>query len=97
MAKAAKPKTKATTTKKTTVKKPTAKRPVTKRTVSKRTVAKRTEEEPFMQFKLTQQTLHWIIFGAVSIAFALWIYSLDAKVRDLYDQADANISSLNRM
>ena len=91
MAKATKPKTKAAVAKKTT-KKPVAKRPTTKRVVSKKST-----EPPFMQFQITQQTLHWIIFGAVSIAFAIWIYSLDAKVRDLYDQADANINSINHM
>lgn len=80
-------KPKATTTKKRATKKPV----VTKRVASK----KATTSEPFMQFRVTQQTLYWVIFGAVAIAFALWIYSLDAKVRDLYDQVDANHRSMD--
>lgn len=77
-------KTKATAAKKTTPKKPTK---VTK--VSKKS-AKPVTQSQFMEARVTDQTVYWMIFGAAAIVFALWLFSLDAKVRDLYDQIDMN-------
>ena len=87
MAKATKAKT--TTTTKRTTKKPVV---AAKRVTPKKKAVKATEA-PFMQARVTDQTLYWLIFGAAAIMFALWLFSLDAKVRDLYDQIDANTYS----
>lgn len=76
---------------KTTAPKKVVKKPVAKRTATKKSVsAKSSADTSFMQVKITDQTIYWLIFGAAAIVFALWLYSLDAKVRDLYDQIDAN-------
>lgn len=48
------------------------------------------DDRPFFEFRVTQQTLYWVIFGAVSIAFALWVYTLDARIQTLYDEIDAS-------
>lgn len=84
MAKATKAKTKSTT--KRVTKKPTtaAKRVTTKK------ARRPAHEQQFMDTRLTQQTLYWFIFGVACIAFTLWLFTLDAKVRDLYDQIDEN-------
>lgn len=83
-------KAKATTTKKKVVKKPVA----VKRATTKKSVKKTTQEPAFFEMKFTEQSAYWIIFGAVAIMFAIWLYTLDAKIRDLYDQVDANAYNL---
>lgn len=91
MAKTAKAKTKATTTKKVT-KKPAS---VAKKVTKKKEPA--AVQPQFFQVKITDQSLYWLIFGAVCILFAVWVYTLDARVRDLYDQIDANTYSTDTM
>lgn len=49
--------------------------------------------EQFFTVKITDQSLYWLIFGIVAILFALWVYTLDARVRDLYDQIDMTTSN----
>jgi hypothetical protein len=73
-----------------------------KATAHKKTTKKRSatpkqtaDSANFFEVRLTEQSLYWLIFGAASIAFALWLFSLDAKVRDLYDQVDANTNSMH--
>lgn len=75
-------KTKAATTKTSTKKRSTATKQASARS-------------NFFEVRLTEQSLYWTIFGIASIAFALWLYSLDARVRDLYDQVDASTNSMN--
>lgn len=72
---------------KTTTKSP-AKKPAVKRAAAKKTKA--AAEPQFTEVRFTQQTIYWMIFGAASVIFALWLYTLDARIRDLYDQIDAN-------
>lgn len=87
MAKVAKTKTKQTATAKKATKKPKV---AAKSSTKKRVASSSAAAQPFMQVRITDQTLYWLIFGTVSILFAMWVYSLDAKVRDLYDQIDIN-------
>jgi hypothetical protein len=51
------------------------------------------DDRPFFEFRITQQTLYWAILGVISIAFALWVYTLDARIQKLYDEIDANTYS----
>lgn len=90
MAKAAKATTKKKTVTTKATKKPTT---VTRKTTTKKKISAAAAPTPFMQPKVTQDSLHWLIFGAVAILFAMYIYTLDARVRDLYDQIDANTYS----
>lgn len=46
------------------------------------------QREPFMQTSPTIQSLYWLILGIVVVAFAVWIYTLQAQVQDIYDQID---------
>lgn len=46
------------------------------------------EAEPFMTFKITRQTIYWIIIAAISVAFVVWIYRLQSDINDLYSQVD---------
>jgi len=90
MAKAAQAKSKTTSTRKKTTKKPS--------TVAKRVTTKKKQAAPkrnFFEAKVTDQSLYWLIFGAVAIVFSLWIYTLDARIRSLYDQIDINTQNID--
>lgn len=79
---------------KTTNKKVAKKTVAPKRTVTKKSFKKVNREPAFFEMKFTEQSVYWIIFGAVAILFTIWLYTLDSKIRDLYDQVDANAYSL---
>lgn len=91
MATPKKAKTKATTTTKKAAKKTAA----AKHVAPKKKTASVAAEPAFFEARFTEQSLYWIIFGLAAITFALWLFSLDAKVRDLYDQIDANTYNMS--
>lgn len=87
-------KKRATTSRKTT----TTRKKQPKKTWMQRAFTDETAaSQPFMQTKITNQTLYWLIFGAISIAFALWILTLDAKIREIYDYIDTSTYSVDEM
>ena len=92
------PKTKAkaataTSKPKTVQKKAPAKKPTVVKHVSKERAA---SEQSFFEFKITQQTLYWMVLGLVSIIFAIWIVSLDSRIQKLYDEIDASTYSIDQ-
>lgn len=46
------------------------------------------EEQEFMTFRLTKQTVYWLILGVVVVLFAGWTMMLQADIQSLYDQID---------
>ena len=74
---------KSTTKKKTAVRKKTA--------ASKAPVSFKLEQDRdnFTSTKFTSQSLYWIIFGIVVIAFALWVTKLQSDIQDIYDRIDS--------
>lgn len=52
------------------------------------------EDVPFMTFKLTRQTLYWLVLSAVVVAFTLWILKLQSDIQEIYDSIDANNSTI---
>ena len=46
--------------------------------------------ESFMTFRISRQTIYWMIFGVAVIALALWVANLQRNINDLYDQIDQN-------
>ncbi len=45
--------------------------------------------EPFFTFRITHQTLYWIILAVVVVTLAAWVLSISIKVQHIYDQIDA--------
>ena len=86
-------KTKANT-KVTATKKVNKKPSVAQKSAHRQKATAATSKQAFFDARFTIQSLYWMIFGAAAILFALWLYTLDAKVRDLYDQVDANTYNL---
>ena len=92
--------TKKTTTKKTPTKKSAvAKKPAAKAKPVKKSKATKTglrahvglrpEESAFFTFRLTRQTLYWLVLGAGVVLFPVWIMQLQADIQSLYDEIDA--------
>lgn len=52
------------------------------------------ENAPFLTFKLTKQTLYWLVLSAVVIAFTLWILKLQSDIQDIYNSIDASNSTI---
>lgn len=93
MAKTGKAKAKTTTTVKKVTKKPAT---VTKKVAPKKKTKAAVATKPeFFQVRVTDQSLYWLIFGAVAILFAMWVYTLDSRVRDMYDQIDMNTTNID--
>lgn len=44
------------------------------------------EREPFNSFKITEQTVYWIIIVALLIFFQLWILKLQVEVTQILDE-----------
>lgn len=72
------------------LKKVTPKAPAASKSIPK---SKATAQSEFLTVRFTEQSLYWLIFGTAAILFAIWVYTLDARVRDLYDQIDASNNS----
>jgi len=52
------------------------------------------DDVPFFTFKLTKQTLYWLVLSAVVVAFTLWILKLQSDIQEIYNSIDANNSAL---
>lgn len=48
------------------------------------------DTQPFMTFRMTTQTLYWLIFGVTILALGLWVLKLNLEIISLYDQIDQN-------
>ena len=89
---------KRSTVKETTVKKTGATKSIAKSSVPKKAVASKAakmqslklapETENFMSVKITMQTVYWVIICLLSLAFALWILTVQADINNLYDQIE---------
>lgn len=94
-------KKKPTTTKAPAKKKPTAarktplKQKAAKRSLLRAHIGLRPEETEFMTFRVTKQTVYWLVLGAVVILFTFWLTQLQSDIQDLYDQIDANTAEMS--
>ncbi len=96
---------KSTPKKKTTSSKATATKTPTKKVItrSRRNSPKKPvmksfipckETVPFMEVRITVQTIYWLILALISVAFVMWVYTLQAQIYEIYDQInEMNISS----
>lgn len=46
--------------------------------------------KPFMRFKVTDQTIYWVLIGAFILALGAWVVYLQVKINEIYDQVDTN-------
>lgn len=48
------------------------------------------DQDNFMDTKLSNQSLYWIVLGIAVIAFAVWILKVQADVQGIYDKIESN-------
>ena len=94
---------KKTVAKKTTASKSAAKKPSVKRTSSKKAGSKQQsvrsfrlsqDSEAFTSFRITRQTVYWIILVSFIIFVQLWILKLQIEVAMLLDAQQLQIQQL---
>lgn len=44
--------------------------------------------ESFFTFRLTHQTLYWLILSLIVLALGIWVININTKVQGIYDQID---------
>lgn len=49
----------------------------------------RTSREAFFTFRITHQTLYWLILAGIVLMLGVWVTSISIKVQHIYDQIDA--------
>lgn len=76
-----------------TVKKTVAKsKPAAKKTTTNtlRSFRPSAPTEPFFTFRITRQTIYWLILSVIVIGLAAWVIQLSVQVQAIYDQIDHN-------
>jgi len=48
------------------------------------------EELPFFQFRITQQSVYWLILCLLILGLGIWVVTLSVKVQSLYDQIETS-------
>lgn len=85
--------TKKTSTKKSTTKKAPARKAALRKgsakSSSSRMIALTPESGEFMTFRLTRQTVYWMVLGTVVVLFSIWILRLQSDVQSIYDKIEA--------
>lgn len=95
-------KKKSSTTKKTPAKKAPAKKPAAKsaaaRTTTKRKTASKKaqmksfrlcrDEQSFMTFQVTRQTIYWLIIAVIAMCFTAWVLVIQNQIHDLYNEIE---------
>lgn len=92
---AKKPTTKAAASKspaKKTVAKATVSKAATKQTRHHRLFALSIvpDDKPFFTFRITTQTVYWLIFAVAIFSLGLWVLKLNLQIAELYNQIDQN-------
>lgn len=88
---------KKTAAKKTVAAKTTPKKPVSKKTSAKkhemRSFRVAPEEHSFTNFRITRQTVYWIILVAFIVFVQLWILKLQIEVASLLDAQQTQLEN----
>lgn len=53
--------------------------------------------EPFFTFKITRQTVYWLILSVIVIALAAWVLQLNARIQSIYDQIEQNSINIENL
>lgn len=73
------------------------KKPATKKTTKSRKVAsepalrsfqRARPTTPFLTFKVTNQTVYWLVLSLLVLGLGVWVTYLNVKVQHIYDQID---------
>lgn len=48
----------------------------------------------FMSTAITEQTVYWAVLGIIVLAFGAWVLVVNDRIQRIYDQIDAQMSSI---
>lgn len=51
--------------------------------------------EPFMTFRITRQTIYWLVLGVIVLSFGSWLIYVTAQIQSIYDQIDQTNAIVN--
>ncbi|MFZ1242939.1 MAG: hypothetical protein WAQ22_02220 [Candidatus Saccharimonas sp.] len=100
------------TAKKTTTKKATTPKKTTKASVSTKSKSSASKPvksrqmrsfklekptEPFMTFRITRQTIYWLVLSIIVLCFGTWLIYVTAQIQSIYDQIDETNSIVNNL
>lgn len=75
-------------------KKPTSKKTPTQHKEPRyRSFKKAENPKPFFKFRFTQQTVYWLILGALILGLGAWVISLSVKVQRIYDRVGTDTTT----
>ena len=82
-------------------------RPASKTTVKRVTKPAKTSEmrsfapappaEPFFTFRISHQTVYWLVLAALFLGLGVWVVNINDKVQRIYDQIDQTNSAINAL
>lgn len=97
---AKKPVAKNSVTKKAVPKKTTTKKTATTKASQNapmRSFKRSTPETSFFTFKLTQQTLYWLILSVIVLILGVWVIRLETEIQGIYDSIEANSALIDEV
>lgn len=53
------------------------------------------DQPPFFSYRITQQSIYWLILCLLVLALGIWVITLSVRVQSLYDQVETTSSQLN--
>lgn len=53
--------------------------------------------EPFFTFRITHQTLYWLVLAMIVLALGVWVTVISVKVQQIYDQIDETNAATDAM
>lgn len=55
------------------------------------------QQEPFFTFRISHQTLYWLILAIIVVGLGAWVTSISIRVQHIYDQIDQTNSEIMSM
>ena len=74
-----------------------AKARASKKTTSMQSFRPVRQQEKFLTFRITHQTVYWLVLSCIVIGLAVWVLAISIRVQNIYDQIDATNSRAMNM
>lgn len=53
--------------------------------------------DPFFTFRITHQTLYWLVLAVLVLSLGIWVTDISNKVQKIYDQIDSTNHQIDLM
>lgn len=48
------------------------------------------EAAPFFTFRVTRQTVYWLILCGMVLALGVWVVNINSEIQNIYDQIESS-------